>query len=75
MSKLKPTIFTGAATAIITPFKNGLIDKVSFKAIIEDQIANNIDAIVVAGTTGEAATLTHEEHMDWNLGLCNLKQF
>ena len=64
MSKLKPTIFTGAATAIITPFKNGAIDKVSFKNIIEDQIANSIDAIVVAGTTGEAATLTHEEHMD-----------
>ena len=64
MSKLKPTIFTGAATAIITPFKNGLIDRESFKAIIEDQIANSIDAIVVAGTTGEAATLTHEEHMD-----------
>jgi len=64
MSKLKPTIFTGAATAIITPFKNGLIDKASFKNIIEDQIAGDIDAIVVAGTTGEAATLTHEEHMD-----------
>ena len=64
MSKLKPTIFTGAATAIITPFKNGLIDKANFKNIIEDQIANDIDAIVVAGTTGEAATLTHEEHMD-----------
>ena len=64
MSKLKPTIFTGAATAIITPFNNGLIDKANFKNIIEDQIANDIDAIVVAGTTGEAATLTHEEHMD-----------
>ena len=64
MSKLKPTIFTGAATAIITPFKNGAIDRESFGKIIEDQIANSIDAIVVAGTTGEAATLTHEEHMD-----------
>ncbi len=64
MSKLKPTIFTGAATAIITPFKNGAIDKENFKNIIETQIANSIDAIVVAGTTGEAATLTHEEHMD-----------
>ena len=64
MSKLKPTIFTGAATAIITPFKNGAIDRESFEKIIEDQIANSIDAIVVAGTTGEAATLTHEEHMD-----------
>ena len=62
MSSLKPTIFTGAATAIITPFKNGQIDYESFGKIIEDQIANKIDAIVVTGTTGEAATLTHEEH-------------
>ena len=64
MSKLKNTIFTGAATAIITPFKNGSVDYTSFKGIIEQQIAGNIDAIVVAGTTGEAATLTHEEHME-----------
>lgn len=64
MSKLKNTIFTGAATAIITPFKSGSIDYTSFKGIIEQQIAGNIDAIVVAGTTGEAATLTHEEHME-----------
>ncbi|MBO5937880.1 MAG: 4-hydroxy-tetrahydrodipicolinate synthase [Clostridia bacterium] len=64
MSKLKNTIFTGAATAIVTPFKQGEIDYESFGKIIEDQIANSIDAIVVAGTTGEAATLTHEEHCD-----------
>ena len=64
MSKLKPTIFTGAATAIITPFKNGAIDYDSFGRIIEDQIAKKIDSIVVTGTTGEAATLTHEEHCD-----------
>ena len=64
MSSLKPTVFTGAATAIITPFKNGQIDYESFGKIIEDQIANKIDAIVVTGTTGEAATLTHEEHCD-----------
>ena len=64
MSKLKKTIFTGAATAIITPFKQGKIDYDSFGKIIEDQIANKIDAIVVAGTTGEAATLTHEEHCE-----------
>ena len=64
MSKLKPTIFEGAATAIITPFKNGAIDYDSFGNIIEDQIKNSIDAIVVAGTTGEAATLTHEEHCE-----------
>ncbi len=64
MSKLKSSIFTGAATAIITPFKNGAIDYDSFGSIIEDQIKGNIDAIVVAGTTGEAATLTHEEHCE-----------
>ncbi len=64
MSKLKKTIFTGAATAIVTPFKQGAIDYENFGKIIEDQIANSIDAIVVAGTTGEAATLTHEEHCD-----------
>ena len=64
MSKYKQSVFTGAATAVITPFKNGNIDKESFGKIIESQIAGGIDAIVVAGTTGEAATLTHEEHMD-----------
>ena len=64
MSKQKPSIFTGAATAIVTPFQNGAIDYESFGKIIEDQIQNSIDAIVVAGTTGEAATLTHEEHCE-----------
>lgn len=64
MSKQKPSIFTGAATAIVTPFQNGAIDYESFGKIIEDQIKNSIDAIVVAGTTGEAATLTHEEHCE-----------
>ncbi len=64
MSKFKKTIFSGAATAIITPFKDGKIDYVSFKRIIEDQINGGVDGIVVAGTTGEAATLTHEEHCE-----------
>jgi len=64
MSKLKPSIFMGAGTAIITPFKNGAVDYESFGKIIEDQIANKIDSIIVTGTTGEAATLTHEEHCE-----------
>ena len=64
MSKLKKSIFTGAATAIITPFKNGAVDYESFGKIIDAQISGGIDAIVVAGTTGEAATLTHEEHCE-----------
>ena len=64
MSMTKPTIFTGAAVAVVTPFKNGQIDYPAFDRILEDQIARGTDAIVVAGTTGEAATLTHEEHCD-----------
>ena len=64
MSKLKSSIFTGAATAIITPFKNGKIDYDAFGKLIDDQITRGIDAIVVAGTTGEAATLDHDEHCE-----------
>jgi len=58
-------IFTGAATAIVTPFKaNGEVDYDTFAKNIEFQIENKIDAIVVCGTTGEASTLSHEEHLD-----------
>ena len=64
MSKLKKSIFEGAATALVTPFQNGAIDFEGFGKLIDTQIAGGIDAIVVAGTTGEAATLTHEEHCD-----------
>ena len=64
MSKLKQSIFTGAATAIITPFDKNGIDYTAFGNIIEEQIAGGIDAIVVTGTTGEASTLTHEEHCE-----------
>ncbi len=62
MSKLKKSIFTGAATAIVTPFKDNQVDYEAFGELIEFQINGGIDALVVAGTTGEASTLTHEEH-------------
>ncbi|MBQ3967159.1 MAG: 4-hydroxy-tetrahydrodipicolinate synthase [Lachnospiraceae bacterium] len=59
------SVFTGAGVAIITPFKsNGEVDYDAFEGIIEDQIARKTDAIVVCGTTGEASTLSHEEHID-----------
>jgi len=59
----KKRIFTGAGTAIITPFdKNGGIDYPRYGNLLEFQIKNNIDAIVVCGTTGEASTLTDDEH-------------
>ena len=61
---MKNTIFTGAATAIITPFKGNAIDYEQFARLIEFQIAEGIDAIVVCGTTGEASTLTDDEHRD-----------
>ena len=64
MSKNKASIFQGAATALITPFKNGKLDFESLDSLIEAQIAGGIDALVIAGTTGEAATLSHEEHCD-----------
>ncbi|MCM1182664.1 MAG: 4-hydroxy-tetrahydrodipicolinate synthase [Roseburia sp.] len=58
-------IFTGAGVAIVTPMKpNGEVNYESFAKNIEFQIANNTDAIIVCGTTGEASTLTHEEHLE-----------
>ena len=61
---MKKTVFTGAATAIITPFKDGKIDYESFEKLINWQVDEGIDAIVVCGTTGEASTLTDDEHRD-----------
>ncbi len=58
-------IFTGAGVAIVTPFhENGEVNYEKFAELIEYQIAHKTDAIVVCGTTGEASTLTHEEHLD-----------
>ena len=58
-------IFTGAGVAIVTPFKdNGEVNYEKFTEQIELQIAGETDAIIVCGTTGEASTLSHEEHLD-----------
>ncbi|MCQ2521368.1 MAG: 4-hydroxy-tetrahydrodipicolinate synthase [Lachnospiraceae bacterium] len=58
-------VFEGAGVAIVTPFKqDGSVDYDQFAKNIEEQIAGNTDAIIVCGTTGEASTLTHEEHLD-----------
>ena len=59
----RKTLFTGAATALITPFNE---DGVNFEAlgnIIDFQIENSIDALVICGTTGEAATMPDREHL------------
>ncbi len=55
-------MFKGSMVAIVTPFKNGKIDEKAFGDLIEFQIKNGTDAIVPCGTTGEPATLSHEEH-------------
>lgn len=62
MSKNKKTIFRGAATALITPFKNGKIDYDTLGNLIDRQIDLGIDALVICGTTGENATLSDDEH-------------
>lgn len=61
---MKKTVFTGAATAIVTPFRNNEVDYEAFGRLIEWQIAEGIDAIVACGTTGEGSTLTDEEHRE-----------
>jgi 4-hydroxy-tetrahydrodipicolinate synthase len=55
-------MFKGAMVAIITPFRNGQVDEDALRDLIEFQIANGTDGIVPCGTTGESATLSHEEH-------------
>lgn len=62
---MKKTVFTGAATAIVTPMRaDGSVDFEAFERLIEWQIEKKIDAIVVAGTTGEGSTLSDEEHRE-----------
>jgi 4-hydroxy-tetrahydrodipicolinate synthase len=55
-------MFTGAFTALVTPFKDGRIDQEALRRLIEFQIENGINGLVPCGTTGESATLSHEEH-------------
>ena len=60
---MKQVLCTGAATALVTPFdQNGAIAWEELERLVELQIAGGIDAIVACGTTGEAATMTTEEH-------------
>ncbi len=56
------SLIMGATTAIITPIKNGKIDEATYAKLIKRQIDNGIDAVCPVGTTGESATLSHDEH-------------
>ena len=55
-------MFEGVYVAIVTPFKNGNIDEEALRHLIDYQIAGGVDGVVPCGTTGESATLNHEEH-------------
>ncbi len=56
--------FTGAWTALVTPFKNGNVDFSDLKKLVEMQISGGIDGILSVGTSGESPTLTHSEHLE-----------
>ncbi len=60
---MKPVIFEGAGVAIVTPFTETGIDFDKLGELIEFQIANSTDAIIICGTTGEAATMPDSEHL------------
>ncbi|MFT3923194.1 MAG: 4-hydroxy-tetrahydrodipicolinate synthase [Myxococcales bacterium] len=55
-------MFEGTHTALITPFKNGEVDYPALSKIIDKQIEAGVDGLVPCGSTGESATLSHEEH-------------
>lgn len=61
---MKNTVFTGAATALVTPLNESGIDYENFGKLIDFQIENGIDALVAVGTTGEGSTLTDREHKE-----------
>ncbi len=56
------SIWKGTFTALVTPFKDGLVDYDSLAKLIESQISAGIEGVVPCGTTGESPTLSHEEH-------------
>jgi 4-hydroxy-tetrahydrodipicolinate synthase len=55
-------LFSGVFPALVTPFRNGGVDEDAFVALVDRQIAGGVHGLVPVGTTGETATLTHEEH-------------
>ncbi|MEQ9517917.1 MAG: 4-hydroxy-tetrahydrodipicolinate synthase [Parvibaculum sp.] len=57
-------MFRGSIVALVTPFKDGAVDKDAFARLVEWHIAEGTHGLVPCGTTGESPTLSHEEHMD-----------
>ncbi len=66
-------IFEGAGVALVTPFKeNRDVNYEKLEELVEEQIAFGTDSIIVCGTTGEASTMTHEEHLDVIKYVCQI---
>jgi len=61
---MKLPLFTGCASAIVTPFRDGAVDLNAFRRLLDWQIDGGVDAVVVCGTTGEAATLSRDERRE-----------
>jgi 4-hydroxy-tetrahydrodipicolinate synthase len=57
------TMFPGCLTALVTPFRNGAVDIKALADLVEEQIAAGINGLVPCGSTGESATLSHDEHL------------
>jgi 4-hydroxy-tetrahydrodipicolinate synthase len=55
-------MFSGAISALITPFRDGMVDEPALRELVEWEIQSGVDGVVPCGSTGESATLTHAEH-------------
>src|SRR3989475_1455040 len=58
---MKP-MFQGSIVALVTPFRDGVVDEAKLRELVDFQVANGTDGVVPCGTTGESPTLSHEEH-------------
>lgn len=63
MSK-KKSVFEGSMVALVTPFRNGKVDEKALKGLLDFHLKEGTDVIVPCGTTGESATMSHQEHRD-----------
>ena len=59
---MSDSLFKGVMPALVTPFRDGAVDEKAFVALVERQIAGGVHGVVPVGTTGETATLSHDEH-------------
>lgn len=55
-------MFEGSGVALVTPFRNGSVDEKAIERLVEFQLSRGTDVLIPCGTTGEAATMSHEEH-------------